>query len=32
MTIEYLLTKCPSDNYLFHENLVSKYLFEKYLF
>ena len=30
MAIKYLYTICPSDNYLFHENSVSKYLFQKY--
>ena len=28
--IKYLFTTCPSGNYLFHENLVRKYLFKKY--
>ena len=25
----FIYNKCPSDNYLFHENLVSKYVFQK---
>ena len=25
-----MVTTCPSDNYLFHENLISKYLLQKH--
>ena len=28
--IEYLFTTCPLNNYLFYENSVLKYLFQKY--
>ena len=30
MVIKYLLTSCPSDNYLSYEKSVIKYLFRKY--